>query len=754
MRTLMIAIALVMGPALVLGHDYRPGDLNSRERPALSTTGVPPMASLREFATDTDVLHYRLDIAVDPQGGWLGGSNTITVRSLKDGLSTFRFGLTDALTIGAINVDGAAATWQRIDSATVEVELGRSYDADETFEVNVEYEGEPESDGDWGSIVFRRRSDDVWETWTLSQPWWAHTWWPCKDYIPDKATADLLITVPNDLLVASNGLLLDVQDVGTDQRQFHWRTDYQIATYLICMAITNYVNYQATWEHDGGDMLLDFYIYPEWDGPEYRAALLATQDMLDVFSELYGTYPFFDEKYGIYQWAYGGGMEHQTMTGQNYPIEWLTAHELSHSWWGDSITCATWSDIWLNEGFATYSEALWFEFKPGSHGEVALHAAMEDRRPSPSLESLYVYDASDMNRVFDRNMSYLTGAWVVHMFRHELGDEAFFDTLAAYRALYDGDSATTDDFCAVAEMVTGRELTPFFEGWVYGRGWPRYRYAWRELELGGQSYVELYLLQMRSAVFPSLMTMTLDVATDSGGNESRYQIFNDAEVEHFLWPVADGVIHAFELDPDGWILRYDDELADEFVEGPPKVVATVPAPEASVEAGAVAELSVAFHKDVNVAASDFELVEAGGATVELTLAYDAGTFTATLTPAAPLPAGNYTLTINDSVTDVAAGLALDGELEAPQKFTLLPSGDGEPGGATVVHFTAGLLLGDLNCDNELNFDDIDGFVLALGNPEAYVAQYPECNAARADINGDGAISFDDISPFVSLLGGS
>ncbi|MHC4209849.1 MAG: M1 family metallopeptidase, partial [Planctomycetota bacterium] len=381
---------------------------------------------------DTDVLHYDLDLEIVPAFTWLGGANTISVRSLIDGLTTFQVRLHDTFDITSAQVDGLAAPWQRLSATTIEVDLGRSYDAGEEFEVMVAYGGVPVSLG-FGSINFTSQGGYP-LVFTLSEPWFAYTWWPAKDDNNDKATGEFKITVPNPLSVASNGLLLSVDGVGGGRRRYNWLTGYQTATYLFSFSATFYHTFSGTYIYDGGSMPVDFFIFPDSDNPANRDAWLETVTMLPVFGDLFGLYPFLDEKYGIYQFGFGGGMEHQTMTGQGSFTETLTAHELAHQWWGDMITCGTWQDMWLNEGFATYSEDLWKEFEPGGGGTDALHAHMDIRRPSDVNGSVYVplEDADNFNRIFSGNFSYRKGAWVLHQLRHVVGDQDFFDILAAY----------------------------------------------------------------------------------------------------------------------------------------------------------------------------------------------------------------------------------------------------------------------------------------------------------------------------------
>jgi len=704
--------------------------------------------------TDTDVLHYDLDLEIDPVTESLSGSNIMTVRSLIDGLTQFCFQLDDNFAITSLMVNGNSVSWVHPDGVNVDVTLDRTYNAGEEFDLYVAYNGYPAQGLGFGSIMFRTRSG-AYEVWTLSEPWYSYTWWPCKDANTDKASAALAFTVPDTLVVASNGVLQGVDVVGVDQLRYRWETNYPTAPYLYCFGATNYDTFGDVWTYQDVSMPLAFYIYPESNTPSNRAAWLATAGMLTVYSDLFGVYPFANEKYGICHVGFGGGMEHQTLTSQGGFGESLTAHELAHQWWGDNVTCATWHDIWLNEGFATYSEALWFENKPGG-SEAALHAWMVNRRPSNVNGSVYCYDILNLGRIFSSNFSYRKGAWVLHMLRHMLGDETFFEVLAAYRAAFEGGAATTEDFRAVAESVSGRDLSWFFSEWVYDVGAPAYTYGWREYLIDGRHYVEFYIEQVQTSPYP-VFTMPVDMLVSfgggvgSGGTET-HTVWNDAAAEHVLVEVDDSPVTDVDLDPKPWILWTQAHTVS-FVEGPPKIVSADPLPGGAVVAGQTASIEIVFHKDVVVDSADLTLVGESAGTVASTFAYDAVRHAVTLTPVAPLEVDDYTLTVADSVVDVAASLALDGELVHPEGGEALPSGDGLPGGPAVVSFSVVRALGDVDCDGDVDFDDINPFVLALGGEEAYLAQYPACDWLNADCDEDGDVDFDDINAFVDLIGG-
>ncbi len=641
--------------------------------------GVEPLRDLPvdETADDTDVRHYRLDLEIDHTLARLAGRNTITVRARRDGVDRMVLRLAREFS-AAVAVDGRSVSPLRRDAQTLEVPLGRSYGAGEEFTVTVDYSGAP-AGGGMGSIVFTTHAARPIVS-TLSEPWYAYTWWPVKEDNRDKATADLLFTVPASWSVASNGVLLGSEEVSGGRRRFHWRTAYPTSPYLFCFSATPYTTFSSSVSVAGTVMPAQFFIYPEHDTPANRAAWLRSVDMLGVFGALFGPYPFHEEKYGIYEFPFGGGMEHQTMTGQGGFSEGLTAHELSHQWWGNMVTCATWHDIWLNEGFATYSEALWYEFRTGTSDPGARAAAMSGLRPTRVDGSVYCPDTASVNRIFSWNFSYAKGAWVVHMLRGILGEDGFFALLRAYRQRFLYDTATTEEFQALAEAVAGRDLDWFFQPWVYGIGAPAYRYGWRDLAMDGREYVEISLQQAQSASYATF-TMPVEVAVSVPGGVERRRVWNSARMQHYLLPLP-GRASGVAIDPDEWILTVGSAPVP-FAEGPPKVVAVHPAPGGRATVSEMAELRVTFQKPVVVREEQVLLEGAQRGRVVVTLRQEGDGAVLLIAPRTPLAPDTYTLTLSDGIVDVAAGQWLDGE---PGMDGPLPSGDGFAGGNAVFSF--------------------------------------------------------------------
>ena len=524
-------------------------------------------ARMYEAAEDTDVLHYELDIEITDidtsnHDCTITGSNRMTIRSESAALTEFTFRLREQYTITGSFVNDVTPVTVSTESSTTRVAtLDRAYGIGEEFTLTIEYTGTTVSMG-FGSIDVTTQIGGAPVVSSLSQPYYAYTWWPSKDddvNTPgdksDKATLEFSITVPGNLTVPSNGLLQSVDALSGGRARFNWATDYPIASYLVSFAATEYNTWTIDYTHPGGTMPIQFFIYQWNDTPANRAAWERVTDMLDVYTSLYGEYPFIDEKYGIYFFPYGGGMEHQTMTGQGSFDEILTAHELSHQWWGDMITCKTWSDIWLNEGFASYSECLWKEFESGTSDPAAYFARIQARKPTNVNGSVYIPEEQlAFARILNTNFSYNKAAWVLHQLRHLVGDGVFFDILADYRAAYAFSAATTDDFVAVASAAYGSDLTWFFDQWVYQIGAPAYEFGWTTSTTDDRQALLIQVRQVQDPSYPEVFVSPIEFAATIDGSPQTITVWNDQRDQGFSVPVT-GEVTELELDPDEWILR-------------------------------------------------------------------------------------------------------------------------------------------------------------------------------------------------------
>ena len=298
------------------------------------------------FAQAPDALHYKLEIDLDFATQTIQGTNTATFASRSNSLTTLTLDLLSALTVSSVLMNGQPVAWTRPTDLIV-VTLDRAYNLGEPFTVQVNYGGAPPVPAGFGGLQFTTTGGNRPVAWTLSEPWDARGWWPGQDQLDDKATWEMWVTHPANMTVASNGLLQGIDALPNNRARSRWQTNYPQAAYLASFVCTEFNRRTDYYTAFGANMPVEFFVFPE-SFASWTTGMDRVVPMLTAFSGAYGQYPFVNEKYGIAQFTWGGGMEHQTISSQNSVSESLTAHELAHQWWGDMTTCQTWSDIWLN----------------------------------------------------------------------------------------------------------------------------------------------------------------------------------------------------------------------------------------------------------------------------------------------------------------------------------------------------------------------------------------------------------------------
>ncbi len=700
---------------------------------------------VQEADHQTDVTHCLLDIALDPVAKTISGTCTLTVTSLAPGLTQFTVDLRDNMVVDGVVLGGSPAVYSR-PGHTIEITLDRPYGIGEAFQVAVTYHGSPQKLG-YGSFDWSTHNGTVVAS-SLSEPWYAHTWWPCKDSLGDKFTADIRVTVPGWMVVASNGTLEGIDALPDGRRRYRWHEGSPIITYLVSLAATNYVTWTEYYSHAGGAMPVQFFAYPESES-SVRSGTTDLVTQIGTFSrpDVFGEYPFVGEKYGLAQFPWSGGMEHQTITSQGVFNSWLNAHELAHQWWGDDVTCGTWHDIWLNEGFATFAEAVYQEKRPGGTLQDYLNWMRSTRWPSDHSGTVYVYDAASLGAVFNSNTVYKKGAWVVHMLRHVLGDEVFFDALAAYRAAFAGGSAVTADLQGVIEAVSDRDLAWFFNEWVYGPGSPSYRWGWQQEQIGSQRYVRLHVEQTQTA-YP-VFVMPVDVTLTTGAGTTTRAIWNDAAWQWYLLP-ANGTVTNVQFDKDTWILRGAATNVT-YVPGPPKLIGTSPGPGAILPGSPeAATITLRFSQAIQCAPEDFVIAGQRTGVAASVFAYDPSSYTVTLSIADGLPANDtYVLTVRDTVQ--SAGKALDGEVSDPSHPDSLPSGDGKPGGTASIRFSTAC-YGDFDLDRDVDLEDFSRLQACFTGPNRPILPGTGCETS-ADADRDRDVDLADFAAFQACFNG-
>ena len=464
------ALILLSSVTLYAQEERRP-DVTSDAAALEAKVHAAKMHQVSAAGAGYDIRYQRCIWSVDPAIADIAG-NITTYFMTTAVLSQMTFDLNDAMVVDSVKRLGAALTYTHSNSL-VTITFPAALASGTLDSVTVYYHGTPSSGG-FGSF-----NQDIHAgvpvLWTLSEPYGAMDWWPCKQDLNDKIdSVDVYVTAPVGNRVGSNGVLLSVDTAGAVATH-HWKTRYPIAAYLVAIAVTNYAAY-SNWVPMGpGDSLEVLnYVYPE----DLATAQSLTPDIVSII-QLYDSltipYPFAEEKYGHAQFNWGGGMEHQTMTFLvNFGFS-LMAHECAHQWFGDRVTCGSWEDIWLNEGFATYFEALtveryfnssWMNYKINKINSITA-------APDGSVKCT---DTTSLWRIFDGRLSYNKGAYVLHMLRWVLGDQAFFQGLRNYLndpALAYG-YAHTADLKLHLEQASGLSLTTFFQQWYTGEGYPSY----------------------------------------------------------------------------------------------------------------------------------------------------------------------------------------------------------------------------------------------------------------------------------------
>ena len=329
--------------------------------------------------------------------------------------------------------------------------------------------------------------------WSLSEPFSAYEWFPCKQSLTDKADSSyFFITVPSNLKAGSNGLLENVIDLGNGFSRYEWKHRHPIVYYLISVSVASYVEYNVYANPAGAPnpILIQNYIY---DNPQtlpyFQDDIDETVDFMELFYDLYGPYPFEGEKYGHCMAPFSGGMEHQTMTTQGFFTKGLTAHELGHQWWGDYVTCASWCDIWINEGFASYSEYLMLEnlYPNEANGHMA---DVHDNVMNQNGGSVWVLDSLNENRIFSGRLTYNKGAAIIHTMRYMINDDVqFFQMLKDFLTNHGNGTAYGVDFKNAMENASGEDFNTLFEQWYFGEGYPTYSLAWQQM--GNDLIVEI-----------------------------------------------------------------------------------------------------------------------------------------------------------------------------------------------------------------------------------------------------------------------
>ncbi|WP_299822610.1 M1 family aminopeptidase [uncultured Pontibacter sp.] len=505
-----------------------------------------------------DVTFYKLDLHLERNSTYITGNATIKAKVKSGGLSVFAFELHQNFQIDAVLINNRREQSITRNGGEVTVQLSTPLTASAEVAATIHYTGTAPSgasaaigngfntarEPEWGNHV----------TWSLSEPYAAYEWWPTKQVLTDKAdSVHVFVTTSAENKVGSNGILTRVVDLPENKRRYEWKSNYPIDYYLVSVAVSNYEEYLQYAYPNGTPIPILNYVYGGGAMAAYKDEMDRTPGFIEHFSELFGLYPFHGEKYGHSMAPLGGGMEHQTMTTQSTFTFTLTAHELAHQWFGDNVTCASWQDIWLNEGFASYAEYLALQkFATPEAAENWLLDAQDLAKLNVPGASVQVpaQDTQSVVRIFNYRLSYKKGASVVHMLRFEINnDNLFFKALQNYQQQYGGGTASTADLQKVFEQLTGKQLGYFFDQWYAGTGYPTFRIAWNQ----EQNRLLIVSEATVSSTTPFFRTdMEYRITTTTG--DTTIRVTQGKAIENYLLQVK-GEVTRIQPDPNNWILK-------------------------------------------------------------------------------------------------------------------------------------------------------------------------------------------------------
>ena len=470
-----------------------------------------------------DITYQKLEFTVNPAVYFINGKVSTTFKALSP-MSTVIFDLTNNLTVSSVKQNNVSVGFSQT-SKELQITLQNTLTVGNSTTVVITYSGAP-STVEQAFTTSTHAGTPV--LYTLSEPYGARDWWPCKQDMNDKTDSiDIYITAPSQYVSVANGLEMSKITNLNGTKTTHFSHNYPIPAYLVAIAVTNYQIFTQTAGTAPNTFPIVNYLYPE-NFASASNSVAVTLPIMNLFESLFETYPFSNEKYGHAQFGWGGGMEHSTVSFMGSFDRELIAHELGHQWFGDKVTCSSWNDIWLNEGFANYMYGLVVENLDGQSQFRTWKNSLISNITSQSGGSVYVPESqvSSVNRIFSSRLTYNKGAMVVNMLRFKLGDANFFqgmknylaDTNLAYKY------AQTSDLKYHLETVSGLPLTEFFDDWVYGQGYPSYQFQVLNL---GNNQVKITVNQTQSHSSVSFFEMPLPVRLMGSNGQQLNVILNN-----------------------------------------------------------------------------------------------------------------------------------------------------------------------------------------------------------------------------------
>ncbi|WP_100074603.1 M1 family aminopeptidase [Chryseobacterium camelliae] len=512
-----------------------------------------------------DLLYQRMEVSLDPAVYNISGSVTSHFKPSQS-MSSIYFDLANTLTVSQVQYHGTNLIFQQLPTKEVRIDFASSLPANVTDSLKITYSGPPATDNNAFSSGSQNGTPIIS---TLSEPYGAQDWFPTKQSMNDKIDRfDFKITAPSQYNVAANGKLMSETQLQNGKKLTFWRTMYPMASYLVALAITNFTKLNDTM----GSPPFPFvnYVYPTTaNNTSTMSNINWTKQVMDTFETYFGAYPFRNEKYGHMEFQYGGTcMEHQTMSSMSSWDRGVIAHELAHQWFGDKVTCGTWNDIWLNEGFATFGEHLANEKLLMTNTQFMTYLlGQKNYITGAPGGSVYVDDSNldNIGVIFSSRLSYAKGGYVLRMLKWILGDTAFYQALKEYhsRPNLAYSYAKTADLNTSLLQSTGKDFTEFFNDWIYGEGYPTYTIRWKQ----NGNQVTFRASQVQSSPTVSFFEMPLPIKVNGTGGQVAYFALNNTTNNQYFTQTVSFPVASVEFNYEYQILEKNSTVAQDATLG-------------------------------------------------------------------------------------------------------------------------------------------------------------------------------------------
>lgn len=516
-----------------------------------------------------DITFTKIDIETENASDYISGYAYVEAKVTADLLNTFCIELSSGMTVDSVLFDDINVEFTHIDDEIL-VDLDIPSQNEELFSATIYYNGSGNDNTNYAGGLHHLSSEAIFNfeplTYSFTQPFGAFLWFPCKQVLTDKIDSlHVFITTNSSYKVSSNGLLTNEVQLPDNKIRYEWKSSYPTAYYLVAFNVFNYAEYNFYSYPDGftDSILIQNFMVDQDHINAMQDELDKTNDAMNLYCNRMGLYPFVDEKYGHSIWGKGFGMEHQTMTSMPYNIDFRRlSHELSHSWFGNSVTCGSWRDIWLNEGFATYLDYLALKLIISDEVGEARMIYYNNLAMTNPYGSIYVpeEDENNASRIFNYQLTYCKAGSVVKMLRFELqDDDLFWQILNNYLIAFKNGSALTQDFLTMVEETSGSDFDYFFDQWIYGQGYPTYDGWWYQLDDTLHMKVNQHTsFTSVTPLFKMLMQYQLNF-TD--GSDSLIFLYQEVKNQIFKMYMPNPV-EGFIIDPNNETLNKGTELVE------------------------------------------------------------------------------------------------------------------------------------------------------------------------------------------------